>query len=35
MTALGSSILVQTIVSAIDDYADREAGNREYLWLAA
>jgi hypothetical protein len=26
------SILVQAITSAIDDYAERETGNREYFW---
>jgi hypothetical protein len=28
----GSHILVQAIISAIDDYAERETGNREYFW---
>jgi hypothetical protein len=32
MTAPGSAILVQAIMSAIDDYAERETGNREYFW---
>jgi hypothetical protein len=30
-TVPGSYILVQAIMSAIDDYAERETGNREYL----
>jgi hypothetical protein len=25
-------VLVQAIMSAIDDYAERETGNREYFW---
>jgi hypothetical protein len=28
----GSYILIQAIMSAIDDYAERETGNREYFW---
>jgi hypothetical protein len=28
----GSAALVQAIMSAIDDYAVRETGNREYFW---
>ena len=32
MTVPGSHILVQAIMSAIDDYAERETGNREYFW---
>ena len=28
----GSYILVQAIMSAIDDFAERETGNREYFW---
>jgi hypothetical protein len=28
----GSHILVQAIISAIDDYAEREMANREYFW---
>jgi hypothetical protein len=28
----GSHALVQAIMSAIDDYAERETGNREYFW---
>jgi hypothetical protein len=28
----GSFVLVQAIMSAIDDYAERETGNREYFW---
>jgi hypothetical protein len=32
MTVPGSAILVQAIMSAIDDYAERETGNREYFW---
>lgn len=28
----GSHVLVQAIISAIDDYAERETGNREYFW---
>ena len=32
MTAPGSYILVQAILSAIDDYAENETGNREYFW---
>jgi hypothetical protein len=31
-TVPGSYILVQAIMSAIDDYAERETGNREYFW---
>jgi hypothetical protein len=29
----GSSIVVQAIISAIDDYAERETGHREYFWV--
>jgi hypothetical protein len=32
MTVPGSYLLVQAIMSAIDDYAERETGNREYFW---
>jgi hypothetical protein len=32
MTVPGSHVLVQAIISAIDDYAERETGNREYFW---
>jgi hypothetical protein len=32
MTMPGSHILVQAIMSAIDDYAERETGNREFFW---
>jgi hypothetical protein len=32
MTVPGSHVLVQAIMSAIDDYAERETGNREYFW---
>jgi hypothetical protein len=32
MTAPGSYILVQAIMSAIDDYAENETSNREYFW---
>jgi hypothetical protein len=32
MTVPGSQVLVQAIMSAIDDYAERETGNREYFW---
>jgi hypothetical protein len=32
MTVPGSYILVQAIMSAIDDFAERETGNREYFW---
>jgi hypothetical protein len=32
MTVPGSYILVQAIMLAIDDYAERETGNREYFW---
>jgi hypothetical protein len=32
MTVPGSHVLVQAIMSAIDDYAERDAGNREYFW---
>ena len=32
MTVPGSYVLVQAIMSAIDDYAERETGNREYFW---
>ena len=32
VTTPGSYILVQAIMSAIDDYAERETGNREYFW---
>jgi hypothetical protein len=32
MTVPGSYILIQAIMSAIDDYAERETGNREYFW---
>jgi hypothetical protein len=28
----GSIILIEAIMSAIDDYAEREMGNREYFW---
>jgi hypothetical protein len=28
----GSHVLVPAIMSAIDDYAERETGNREYFW---
>jgi hypothetical protein len=28
----GSVFLVEAIKSAIDDYAEREMGNREYFW---
>jgi hypothetical protein len=28
----GNHILVQAIISAIDDYAEHETGNREYFW---
>jgi len=28
----GSHVLVQAVMSAIDDYAERETGNREYFW---
>ena len=28
----GGHILVHAIISAIDDYAERETGNREYFW---
>jgi hypothetical protein len=28
----GSLILIETIISAIDDYAEREMGHREYFW---
>jgi hypothetical protein len=31
-TVPGSYILIQAIMSAIDDYAERETGNREYFW---
>ena len=31
-TVPGSHILVQAIMSAIDDYAERETGNRQYFW---
>jgi hypothetical protein len=32
MTVPGSATLVQAIMTAIDDYAERETGNREYFW---
>jgi hypothetical protein len=32
ITVPGSAILVHGIMSAIDDYAERETGNREYFW---
>jgi hypothetical protein len=32
MTVPGGHVLVQAIMSAIDDYAERETGNREYFW---
>jgi hypothetical protein len=32
MTVPGSHVLVQAIMSAINDYAERETGNREYFW---
>jgi hypothetical protein len=32
MTKPGSHVLVQAIMAAIDDYAERETGNREYFW---
>jgi phage-related protein len=32
MTVPGSHVLVQAIMSAIDDYAERETGDREYFW---
>lgn len=28
----GSLILIDAIMSAIDDYAERETGHREYFW---
>ena len=32
MTVPVSHVLVQAIMSAIDDYAERETGNRKYFW---
>jgi hypothetical protein len=32
MTVPGSYLLVEAIMHAIDDYAERETGNREYFW---
>jgi hypothetical protein len=32
MTVPGSAALVEAIMTAIDDYAERETGNREYFW---
>jgi hypothetical protein len=32
MTVPGSSIMIDGIKSAIDDYAEREMGHREYFW---
>jgi len=32
MTAPGSAIMIDGIKSAIDDYAEREMGSREYFW---
>jgi hypothetical protein len=32
MKAPGSAIMIQGIMSAIDDYAERETGHREYFW---
>jgi hypothetical protein len=32
MAMPGSYILVEAIMSAIDDYAETETGNREYFW---
>jgi hypothetical protein len=29
----GGYILRQAVMSAIDDYAERETGNREYFWI--
>jgi hypothetical protein len=34
MTVPGSHVLVQAIMSAIDDYAERETGNREYSGIS-
>jgi hypothetical protein len=31
MTVPGSAVLVQAIMEAIDDFAERETGNREVL----
>jgi hypothetical protein len=31
MTVPGSHVMVQAIMSAIDDYAERETGNRQYF----
>jgi hypothetical protein len=31
-TVRGSAVLVQAIMEAIDDFAERETGNREYFW---
>jgi hypothetical protein len=30
--APGSLVLIEAIKSAIDDYAERETGSREYFW---
>jgi len=32
MMVPGSSIMIDGIKSAIDDYAERETGHREYFW---
>jgi hypothetical protein len=32
VTVPGSYILVKAIMSAIDDFAERETGNRKYFW---
>ena len=32
MTMPGSAAMVRAIMTAIDDYAERETGNREYFW---
>jgi hypothetical protein len=32
MRAPGSYVLIEAIKTAIDDYAERETGNREFFW---
>jgi hypothetical protein len=32
MTVPGSDVMVHAIMSAIDDFAERETGHREYFW---
>jgi hypothetical protein len=32
MTVPGSDVMIHGIMSAIDDFAERETGHREYFW---